>query len=145
MNTAILHSGIDLLSRREYSERELFAKLCAKSFCPDETQEVIQFLKENDHLSDLRFTESAFRSRINKGYGLLYIEQELKQKGVDSSIIWQVERDIQVNWLDIAQKAYQKKYGDKQYLNDKDKAKRIRFLQYRGFSSEEIFTIVNKD
>lgn len=144
LKKSVLHYGIDLLSRREHSAKELATKMRAKSFESEDIEPVLQYLKQHDYLSELRFTECIYRSRINKGYGQRYIEQELRQKGVSSDLILQVEQELTTDWYDVALLAYQKKFGHKEWQNDKEKAKRIRFLQYRGFSTDEIFTALNK-
>ncbi|WP_175573083.1 MULTISPECIES: regulatory protein RecX [Thalassotalea] len=139
----ILHTGIDLLSRREHSKKELLHKLLQRGHEPDDIVEVIEFLESNQYLCEQRFTESVFRSRVNKGYGEKYIEQELMQKGIDSSLVNQVAAEMSVDWQEIAAQVYDKKFGNTPIKDDKNKAKRIRFMQYRGFSSHEIFALIN--
>lgn len=139
----ILHTGIDLLSRREHSKKELLHKLQLRGHDADDISEVIEFLEVNQYLCEQRFTEFVFRSRINKGYGEKYIEQELMQKGIDSSLVNQVAAEMSIDWQEIAAQVYNKKFGTAPIKDDKNKAKRIRFMQYRGFSSDEIFALIN--
>jgi len=143
VNKEILHVGIDLLSRREHSVKELNHKMLQRGFSSSEIAEVITFLVENNYCNEQRFAESVFRSRVNKGYGLKYIEQELQQKGVDKAILRLVQQEYAIDWFEQAAQAYEKKFGLVPIRDEKDKAKRIRFLQYRGFSSYDIFALVN--
>ena len=143
MNKAILHKCVDLLSRREHSIKELQQKLLQRDFLLDEISPVIDYLLENDYLNEQRFTESMFRLRINKGYGKRYIESELRQKGITSNQISEVDEEQATDLYLQAELAYIKKFVNKDIADQKDKAKRIRFLQYRGFSTDEIMSVIN--
>lgn len=145
MNKDILHKSIDLLSRREHSIKELKQKLLARAFEGDEIDVVSTYLIENDYLSNERFAESVVRNKISRGYGYKYIENELKQKGVDGYVISQAIKEQNVDWYLQAGLAYNKRFGESPIYDHKDKAKRIRFLQYRGFSYEEINTVLQTD
>ncbi len=140
-----LHCGVGLLSRREHSEFELRQKLNTREFSVDDIELAIERLLEKDYLSDDRFAQSTCRYRANRGYGWRYIANELKQKGVCSTIIQQLQKNCEIDWYLQAELAYNKRFGeygdnDPQAMQ-KEKAKRIRFLQYRGFSADEIFAI----
>lgn len=143
LNKTVLHKGIDLLSRREHSVKELSNKLRIREYQEDEITEVLNFLVQEDYLNELRYTDSVYRTRKNKGYGKLYIENELSQKGIKQSMIAEVADDLDIDWYQHAESVYQKRYKDIEIIDQKDKAKRIRFMQYRGFSSDEIFTVLD--
>lgn len=134
-----------MLSRREHSVKELSQKLSTKSFEQDDITPVIAFLLENDYLSNIRFAESLIRNKVSRGYGWQYIRQALKQKGVSSDIYKPVLAEQDVDWYQQANAVYQKKYGDSEIKDQKDKAKRLRFLQYRGFSIEECLAALKLD
>jgi len=142
LNKRILHSAIGLLSRREHSAKEITQKLLLRKFDLDEIPPVIEFLIEQNYLSHDRFAESIFRTRVNRGYGWLFIENELNKKGVSSSIIMQLKNNQQIDWYLQAELAYNKRFGTAAIIDQKDKAKRVRFLQSRGFTTDEIFSIL---
>ena len=98
---------------------------------------VLEYLIEKNYLSEQRFVESLFRTRINKGYGWRFIKSELAEKGVCSSIIIELNKNQQIDWYLQAELAYNKRFGESEIKDQKDQAKRIRFMQYRGFSSDE--------
>lgn len=142
-----LHCGVGLLARREHSEFELRQKLNTREFNPDDIDTAIERLLDKDYLSDTRFAQSTCRYRVNRGYGWRYIANELKQKGVCSTIIQQLQNNCEIDWYLQAELAYNKRFGESSVKDpqdsQKEKAKKIRFLQYRGFSTDEIFAIVN--
>ncbi|MBA6301267.1 RecX family transcriptional regulator [Colwellia sp. MB3u-22] len=52
-----------------------------------------------------------FGNRLNKGYGWLYISNELAQKGVCDSIIVELNKKPQIGWYLQAERAYNKRIG----------------------------------
>lgn len=142
MNKAILHTAIDLLSRREHSIKEITRKLLQREYERDEIDSVIVFLLDNNYLCERRYTESVIRKRVNKGYGKHYIYQELKQNGIERYLADEVAENLEIDWYHLAQRTYSKRFGATEIADQKEKAKRIRFLQYRGFSSDEIMSAI---
>ena len=140
-----MHSAIGLLSRREHSIVELKQKLSAKvkdDIEPQAIDDIIEYLLVNDYLSNERYAESVIRNRISRGYGWQYIKQALKQKGIDSYTASQALNEQEVDWYLQAELTYSKRFGDDEITDPKDKAKRIRFMQYRGFSFDEISALL---
>ena len=142
-----LHCGVGLLARREHSELELRQKLKTREFCSDDIEKAIERLLEKDYLCDSRFAQSTCRYRVNRGYGWRYIANELQQKGVCSTIVQQLQKNCEIDWYLQAELAYNKRFGESRDVDSqttqKEQAKKIRFLQYRGFSTDEIFAIVS--
>jgi len=143
LKSTALQCAVGLLARREHSELEIQQKLKQREYQQSDIDAAIAQLLEKNYLSDDRFAETVCRYRSNRGYGWQYIANELKQKGVCSTIIHQLHKNCEIDWYLQAELAYNKRFGIKTICDQKDKAKRIRFLQYRGFSTEEILTVVN--
>ena len=141
-----LHCGVGLLARREHSESELRKKLSVREFEDADIDIAIDRLLEKDYLSDSRFAISTCRYRANRGYGWRYIANELKQKGVCSIIIQELQNNCEIDWYLQVELAYNKRFGESRVEDpkqaQKEQAKQIRFLQYRGFSHDEIFSVV---
>lgn len=135
---SILKSALNLLSRREHSRAELIQKLTQRGFSVSEVKEVIADLVQRNYLSDERYIEMLVRSRQNRGYGPIRVRQELEQKGVSSeSILLNLEVQDKT-WHQAAVQAYQKKYGESVPRDVPEKLKRMRYLQSRGFTQEQI-------
>jgi regulatory protein len=142
-----LHCGVGLLARREHSEFELRQKLTVREFEEVDIEAAIERLLEKNYLSDSRFAISTCRYRANRGYGWRYIANELKQKGVCSIIIQELRNNCEIDWYLQVELAYNKRFSESRVKDpkqaQKEQAKKIRFLQYRGFSHDEIFSVVN--
>ncbi|THB73796.1 MAG: regulatory protein RecX [Gammaproteobacteria bacterium] len=140
---AIRTAAIDYLSRREHSKKELFDKIFAKGAQQSDIKEVISNLEQNNLQSDDRFTEGFINSRINKGHGPLKIVTELKNKGIDISTC-ELGYD-QHQWIELAKKVREKRFGKELPQDQNNKAKQIRFLQYRGFNFDQVKCAINEN
>ncbi len=104
----VYNAGIRLLTRREYGVIELTKKLSQKH-PPQLVEQVVSQLLEQNLLSDSRFAESLCNSRIGRGYGPIYIFQELSIKGIAKHIIGEFIDKNDPAWLERAIKAGRKK------------------------------------
>ncbi len=135
--------AVRLLSRREHSAFEIRNKLFKRDFAEAEIEQAIAELQQGDWLSDERFAEAYIRQRQQKGFGPIRITIELAERGVKESIIVASLHAGDESWQQTLAQQYRKKYKDKPVNDYNDKAKRIRFLQYRGFSLDSIYKIFN--
>lgn len=134
--------AVRLLSRREHSAFEIRDKLKKREFDDDEITQAIAELIKGDWLSDERFTEAYIRMRQLKGFGPIRIAMELNERGVKESIVETYLHAHDDVWFESLEQQYKKKYKSKAIEDYNDKAKRIRFLQYRGFSLDIIYRVV---
>ena len=132
-----------LLSRREHSAFEIRDKLQKRDFDEAEIVQAITELQQGGWLSDERFAEAYIRMRQLKGFGPIRIAMELSERGVDECIVDEYLRADDAAWQQTLVQQYQKKYRNKAIADYSDKAKRIRFLQYRGFPLDQIYQVVS--
>ncbi len=135
-------TAVRLLSRREHSAFEIRNKLAKREFDNSEIEQAIVELIQGDWLSDERFAEAYIRMRQLKGFGPVRISIELNERGVKESIVETYLYAGEISWSRTLVEQYRKKYKDKTIEDYNDKAKRIRFLQYRGFSLDSIYQLV---
>lgn len=134
----IRDSALNFLSIREHARAELRQKLLNKKYSPNAVDQVLTQLQIDDLLSETRFTESFIRSRRNKGYGPIRIRYELQQHGIVAPMLDELLDSHDPQWTRVARRERQKKFSISPPLDLKQKAKQIRFLQYRGFSTTQI-------
>ncbi len=130
--------AVNLLARREHSQTELRTKLLKAEFDINEINDVLDKLAAKDIQSDTRFAENYIRYRAQRGYGSQKINLELKERGVDKQTIVNAIEEAEIDWFDLAISARRKRFGEQVPDNIKDRAKQQRFLQYRGFTHEQI-------
>ena len=165
------NKAVYYLSLREYSYQELKQKLRAGALKDYESKteaveddfsagsakesevsldwlyqtvdEVVDDFKARSLLSDARFTEQVVHARKAK-FGSSRIAYELKQKGVDESLvsaaIAHVKADEFTHALDICRKKYKTVPQTRE-----EWAKQARFLQSRGFSFDVIKKVLNQN
>ena len=134
----IRSAAMGLLTGREFSRDELAKKL-AKRFESDPAIEgELDRLQEEGLQSDQRFTEAFLRSRIYRGHGLTRIRMDIRQKGIQDDLLAAAVEVSDIDWLALARDVAERKFGNRPAKEQKAKAKRMRFLQYRGFNFDQI-------
>lgn len=139
------------LSNRELSTHQLRQKLLAKDCDPDAIELLLKEFAEKGYQSDERTAYMLIRENIRRGRGKQHIRQALKTAKIsydhletlitaandgsltDGTILTEQDTKEPVDWLALAVEARVKKYGDALPKDAKEKARQLRFLQYRGF------------
>lgn len=139
----VRRAAMDLLARREHSRQELQRKL-ARRFAVDAEVifSVINQLTQEGLQSDQRLAEALLRYRSNRGQGPLKIKAEMREKCIESDLIEQIFDEANIDWFDLALRVLEKRYGDVSAVDASERAKRTRFLQQRGFSFDQIQTVM---
>lgn len=138
-------AAMNYLARREHSSWELTRKLRAKDFTDSEIQQGISALTAEGLLSDTRYIESYVHARRQKGYGPLKIEAELLSRGIAKELIEHHLKIADNAWFASAKKSWHKRFKGTLPRDFKLRVKQMRFLQSRGFTSEQIETIFSSD
>ncbi len=136
-------SAMASLAMREHSVLELKHKLLRKDFPEDIVLSLLDDLQQQNLLSNERFAEVYWRQRAGKGFGPIKISHELQQKGLDDKLIECGLLESEVDFYEVIEQVYKKKYAGKPYRDVKEKAKRQGFLFRRGFSTDYIKTVLD--
>ena len=83
---SVYNKALDIISRREHSEKEIKNKLLKKFDIPELIDEVILKLIKNNLINNVRYAEMYVHVRKRKGFGPKKIQFELMTKGIDDSI-----------------------------------------------------------
>lgn len=133
------------LARRDFSRQELAARLSRK-FPDDSPDAVLDWLEQKRFLDDTRFAEVFLRSRLERGHGPLRIRQDMRQKGLPDSLIEQQLAEQGADFFALARATRQRRFGALPAFGDrKEQARQLRFLQYRGFTSDQCFHALEAD
>ena len=137
----IYNQALDVISRREHSEKEIKNKLLKKFDNAELIDEVISKLIKNNLINDVRYAQMYVLVRKRKGFGPKKIQFELMARGINDSIssIAIIEEG---SWKEAAQKAFNKKFKNGASNEFKERNKQKNFLQNRGFSFEEIDSVL---
>jgi len=127
--------ALQLLTRRDHSRAELRAKLAAEAESAEELDAVLDTLQEQRLLSDNRYASQRVVARAGR-YGNARLKQELRQTGIS-------DEDIAAALPEAGdetrrcQSVWARKFGELP-KSAAERAKQMRFLQYRGFSGDAI-------
>ncbi len=127
-----------LLSRQEYSRKQLERKLEQKGAEPKFSSQLLDWCESHDFISESRFCESLIRQEINKGHGVQRIKAKGYEKGISAQRIDSTLSTMDIDWFELARSVFVKKYGDQSASDYPTKAKQMRYLAYRGFSPDQI-------
>jgi regulatory protein len=128
------------LSLREHSRLELGRKLVRYAQEGDDVEALLDFLEKAKFLSCERFSESLIRRR-SENYGNNRILAELQTHGLNPQLLAQSKTELAESEVTRARAVWEKKFGshvDKGVFTPEQRAKQIRFLAQRGFSSNAI-------
>ena len=140
LDVCIYNEALDIISRREHSQKELTDKLIKKFNIPELVDLVINSLLDKNLINDYRYSEAYVVARKRKGFGPKKIVYELISRGINENTASKVI-NIEGGWQDAALKAFNKKYKVGIGKDFKEQNKQKVFLQNRGFSFEEIDSV----
>lgn len=138
----LTNAALGLLARREYSRGELEEKLGRRSQDAALIDQVLDALEEQGLQSDERFTEHFVRYRVSQGKGPIKIRQDLRMKHISSRQIDDCLDQDDEFWREQAFQVYQRKFSGAPVNDDKDFAKRLRFMVSRGYSAHLIYPLI---
>lgn len=101
----------------------------------EEVELLLHWLQQRGYLSESRLVESRINARASR-YGNLRIRQELKQLGVVPDEEQQTR--LKDSELERAREVWCRKFGGVMPADATSRAKQMRFLAARGFSSEVV-------
>lgn len=135
---AIRRTALDLLARREHTRLELQRKLLQREAVSELLEIELDRLEEDGLLSNERFCEAYVHARHQRGYGPMRLRQELRERGVAEYLIDSILRDPAYDWNELARKTFCKRFPEGVAAEPRERAKQLRFMQYRGFAGYEV-------
>ena len=127
--------ALQLLTRRDYSRAGLQAKLASYAESQEELMAVLDTLQAERLLSDCRYATQRVVVR-GRRYGDARLRQELRQQGVGDDDIASALPEAG-DETERCRVIWSKKFG-RPPASAEERAKQVRFLQYRGFSGDAI-------
>ncbi len=135
-------AAVRLLARREHGTQELKRKLAAKGHDPDAIERVVAKLGAKRLVSDDRFVAVFVHHHAKRGQGPVRIRAELRQQGIPDDSIDRAFLNAGLEWDQLAAQARRRKFTGSPPKTLAERAKQSRFLQYRGFTADQIRTAV---
>ena len=131
-----------LLGAREYGRAELARKLTPHAEHAGQIDSLLDELAAKGFISEQRAAESVVHRRAPR-LGAARIRQELRAKGLPPELIQQTVAALQASEVARAHKVWGGKFGAPAAPGDAvGRARQIRFLLSRGFSSDVVRRVV---
>lgn len=137
-------AAVALLARRDLACAELSARLQSRGYSREETDAALEVLKSERALDDVRYAQGQVLSRSERGQGPLRIREHLTGAGVAPQL---VENALAAgpNWAELAGQVRRRRFGEEPPGTEADALQQARFLQYRGFTADQIRRVTGVD
>ena len=138
-------AALALLAGRDFGRRELAERLARKGYPKSLIEPVLAELVADQSLKEDRYVEQFVTQHASRGQGPMRIRMELRERGVEPAAIEQALQEAEADWVESARVARRRRFGSGAPRDFRERAKQARFLQYRGFSSEQIRAALGPD
>ena len=125
--------ALKLLAQREHSRLELQRKLAAHVEEGDDLPAILDELEKRGFISEQRVVASVIHSKASR-FGTARLVQELRSKGLDDEAVREAGEQLRDTELQRATDLWRKRFGVPP-ADLKEKARQLRFMASRGFSS----------
>lgn len=137
---SLKNRALRLLTLREHSRPELERKLAVHEEQAGQLALVLDDLEAKGFISEQRVVASVVYRRSSK-LGAKRVGQELQHKGISQEAVKEAVAELQTTELDRARAVWLKKFGQTA-TTPKEKAKQLRFLISRGFSTSVLYEVL---
>lgn len=128
--------ALRLLALREHSRAELERKLRAFEEAPGELAQALDALEAKGLIDAQRVAESVVHRRASR-LGSARIRQELRDKGLDEDTVAEALAPLLATEFERARAVWRSRFQAAP-ANTNERARQMRFLLARGFSSEVV-------
>jgi regulatory protein len=138
---ALRATAIRMLARRDYGRAELAQRLAMRGGSREEIERTLDDLERSGYLSDARFAQTLVDRKAGR-YGKEAIAHELKEKRVAPEAAAEALATLAAgDELTEATAQWQRRFGVAP-ANDREKARQLRFLRSRGYSTSVAWKVL---
>jgi regulatory protein len=132
-----LAAAVTLLARRDFCSSELTARLTSRGFTVQAVCAALEELRDRHYLDDERYARQFVDSHARRGHGPVRIRHDLSELGLSEELCDAALAE-HGDWPALAREVRAQRFGAIAPQSWPDKARQARFLQYRGFSNDDI-------
>lgn len=132
--------ALRLLANREHSRAELERKLAVHESAPGELAQALDDLQAKGFINEARVVQSVVHRRAER-LGTQRVRAELHAKGIPPELVAQAVDELRQTEEARAREVWRRKF-DQAAQAPQERARQMRFLAARGFSTEAIRRVV---
>lgn len=136
-----------LLGGREFNTREMCSRLAGRDYDEQIIAAVIEQLKSDNYLSEVRYAEAYLRSRMKKGETPWLAAQKARQKGADEYVLEAVLAGVNEQFDENSAARELLKTRDRAGFRFEDERvwqRQARFLRNKGYSSATVLRVLKE-
>ena len=135
---AARQKAIGLLARRDFGSKELKGRLARAGYEAGAADAAVTDLEDERLVNDERYVESAVAARVARGRGPIRIGLDLKRLGLAKDLVDRAVDAKSPEWAARADELRRRRFGPAAPADAAERTRQVRFLLYRGFSSEHV-------
>jgi regulatory protein len=139
-NLSLKGRALRALAARDHSRVELERKLGSFEEEPGQLAKVLDELQAKGFLDEQRAADSLAHRRGQK-LGTARVVQEMRSRGMEAEAIESATQHLKATEMERAREVWRKKFGEP-VQDASERAKQMRFLITRGFSSDIIRRVI---
>ena len=134
--------ALSILQRRDKTTKELTDKLTEDGFPSSVVNAAIEYVMSYHYLDDLRYAENYVRYHKNQK-SKTAVKLHLREKGVDAETIdTAIANEYDNDEKEVIRELLKKRHYDPEEADYKEKNKMIAYCMRRGFSLEDIKSLL---
>ena len=137
-------AALTLLAGRDYAPQELSERLRGRGFAAPLVELLVGELVAQGALNEARYAEHYIAAHAGRGQGPVRIGAELRKRGLGAELI-EAALAARDDWAQLARRLCRAKFGPEPPASWREKARQMRFLQYRGFSADHVRAATGAD
>jgi regulatory protein len=141
---AARQKAVGLLARRDFGSKELKGRLAQAGYESVAAETAVTDLEDERLVNDERYVESAVATRVARGQGPVRIAMELKRLGLAKDLVDRTVDARSPEWAVRAAELRLRRFGAGPPGDPKERTRQVRFLLYRGFSSDQVRTALGR-
>jgi len=139
--------AVRLLTGREFNTCEMQARLAGREYDEEIVAVVIEQLKADNYLSELRYAEAYLRSRMRKGEAPWLAAEKARQKGADAYVLEGVLAELSDSFDEDQAASELLKIRDaagRRFEDERVWQRQARFLRNKGYSSATVLRVLKE-
>ena len=134
-----------LLAGRDFSRAELAGRLVKKGHGTAAVTAALGALVAEGVLREERYAGQFVSQHASRGRGPVRIRMALGERGVARETVDSALDEAEADWVKAAREARRRKFGAGLPADRRERARQARFLQYRGFTADQVRAALGPD